>query len=41
MCELNYYLPSTGDSTDRTGEIRALLETLSSGSGEPGQPQGK
>lgn len=26
MTALNYYLPSTNDSTDRTAEIRALLE---------------
>lgn len=26
MCDMKYYLTSTGDGTDRTGEIRALLE---------------
>lgn len=26
MCDMKYYLSSTGDMTDRTGEIRALLE---------------
>ena len=26
MCGMKYYLTSTGDMTDRTGDIRALLE---------------